>query len=534
MANKQQLENALIAAHNAGDFEAAKVFANEIKSMSTQPAQQPVQQVEQPEAPVAPLTERLGRQAGLTARYGLEGLGSIVDLAQTPVRGAMNLVLPENRQLQPVSFGGSIADVIGLPKPQNETERVVGDISRTMAGTGGVIKAAGAVSPTSAVGQGIRESLTSNVPTQLAGAVGGGGASGLTREAGGDALAQSIAGLVGGFGGGALVKPKPTGVSAQQLQNAPRDKVLKEAQKVGYVALPSDVGAGKTVRAMETVSGKFKAQELASAKNQQVTNNLTRKYLGVSEDTPLTTDVFDDLRNSFAEPYRAASQLPAGQIGTTSAKSLATGGKTTTPVLKNGAQLVEEIKIARDDSRAAWKSFNSGMASNPTEARKAAQAADSLVDTLEKQLDKLAQINNQPELLKSLNEARRNIAKVHTVEKATNPITGAVDAKAIARQVAKKAPVTGELQLVGKFAQAFPKVTKQVAEPPNAFSIYDIAGTSFGLGAANPFLASLPAARIAGRYGVLSQPVQQRFVQPQYEQPTTPFVPYMGLLNEEQ
>jgi ribosomal protein L29 len=484
--------------------------------------------------PVAPLSQRLGRQAGLTARYGLEGLGSIVDLAQTPVRGAINLALPENRQLQPVSFGGSIADVLGLPQPQNKTERVVGDISRTIAGTGGVIKAASAVSPTSAVGQGIRESLTSNVPTQLAGAVGGGGASGLTREAGGDALAQSIAGLVGGFGGGALVKPKPTGVSAQQLQNAPRDKVLKEAQKVGYVALPSDVGAGKAVRAMETVSGKFKAQELASSKNQQVTNSLTRKYLGVSEDTPLTTDLFDDLRNSFAEPYRAASQLPAGQIGTTSSKSLATGGKTTNPVLKNGAQLVEEIKIARDDSRAAWKSFNSGMASNPTEARKAAQSADTLVDTLEKQLDKLAQINKQPELLKSLNEARRNIAKVHTVEKATNPITGAVDAKAIARQVAKKAPITGDLQLVGKFAQAFPKVTKQVAEPPNAFSIYDVAGTTFGLGAANPLLASLPAARIAGRYGMLSQPVQQRFVQPQYQQPTTPFVPYMGLLNEEQ
>ena len=94
MANKQQLEDALVAAHNAGDTEAASVIANEIKSMSTQP----MPQVQQPVAPVAPLTERLGRQAGLTARYGLEGLGSIVDLAQAPVRGAINLALPENRQ----------------------------------------------------------------------------------------------------------------------------------------------------------------------------------------------------------------------------------------------------------------------------------------------------------------------------------------------------------------------------------------------------------------------------------------------------
>lgn len=484
--------------------------------------------------PVAPLTERLGRQAGLTARYGLEGAGSLIDLLQAPIRGAMNLALPANRQLQPVSAGGSLADVLGLPQPQNATERVVGDISRTMVGTGATMGLGGLAVPTSMTGQGVKTALTANAPTQLAASIGGGGGAGLTRESGGGELAQLAGGLAGGIAGAKVAKPVPTGVSIEQLQNAPRDKILKAGQSVGYVALPSQVGAGKNVRAMETVSGKFKAEELASAKNQQVTNNLTRKYLGVADDTPLTTDVFDDLRSSFAEPYRLAEQLPSGQIGTYSSRSLATGGKTTTPIFKNGQQLVEEIKIARDDSRAAWKSFNSGMASNSTEVRKAAQASDKLVDTLENQLDKLAQINNQPELVNSLNEARRNIAKVHTVEKATNPITGTVDAKAIARQVAKKAPITGQLQLIGKFAQAFPKVTKPVSEQPNPFSIYDVAGTSLGVGAANPLLALLPAARVAGRYGMLSKPVQQGFVQPQYQSPTAPFVPYMGLLNSQE
>lgn len=525
MANKEQLENALVAAHNAGDTEAASVIANEIKGLSAQPVQQ---------APQAPLTERLGRQAGLTARYGLEGAGSLIDLLQAPVRGAMNLALPANRQLQPVSAGGSLANVLGLPQPQNATERVVGDISRTMVGTGATMGLGGLTAPTSMTGQGIKTALTANAPTQLAASIGGGGGAGLTRESGGGELAQMTAGIAGGIAGAKVAKPAPTGVSLQKLQNAPRDEILKAGQSVGYVALPSQVGAGKTVRAMETVSGKYKAEELASAKNQQVTNNLTRKYLGVADDTPLTTEVFDDLRSSFAEPYRLASELPAGQIGTTSSKSLATGGKTTAPIFKNGQQLVEEIKMARDDSRAAWKAFNSGMASNPTEVRKAAQASDKLVDTLENQLDKLAQINNQPELVNSLNEARRNIAKVHTVEKATNPITGTVDAKAIARQVAKKAPITGQLQLIGKFAQAFPKVTKPVSEQPNPFSIYDVAGTSLGVGAANPLLALLPAARVAGRYGMLSKPVQQQFVQPQYQSPTAPFVPYMGLLNSQE
>jgi hypothetical protein len=485
------------------------------------------------EQPQKPFIDRLGRQVGLTARYGLEGVGSVVDMLQAPVRGAINLALPQENQLQPVSAGGSIANALGLPQPETATERVVGDISRTVAGTGNVIGLANLAKPISQAGSGIQNVLTSNAKSQLAASTGGGAASGVTREAGGGQVAQSVAGLAGGIGGGLIIKPTATGVSTQKLQNATRDKVLKDGQKAGYVALPSDVGSGKLTRTMETVSGKFKAQELASSKNQQVTNNLTRKYLGLSDDVPLTTEVFDDLRNSFSEPYRLASQLPAGQVGTLKARSLGTGGKTTTPIIKNGQQLVDEIKIARDDSRASWKSFNSGLSSNATETRKAAQASDALVKKLESELDALARFSNQPELVRDLNVARQNIAKVHTVEKATNPITGSVNAQAIGRQVAKKAPITNELDLIGKFAKAFPKVTKQVSGDPNAFSIYDVIGTSVGIGSSNPLLAMLPALRVAGRYGVLSKPVQQTMVQPQYKPPTVQFVPFQGLLGSQ-
>ena len=157
MADRKQLEDALISAHEAGDSEAASIIAGEIKALGEQPIAAPQVQV----TPQAPLTERLGRQAGLTARYGLEGLGSLVDLAQAPVRGAINLALPENKQLQPVSAGGSLADLFGLPQPENATERVVGDVSRTLAGTGGIFNAARLAAPTSAVGQGVKTSLTS-------------------------------------------------------------------------------------------------------------------------------------------------------------------------------------------------------------------------------------------------------------------------------------------------------------------------------------------------------------------------------------
>jgi ribosomal protein L29 len=519
MADRQQLENALVAAHEAGDTEAAQMFANEIKSLP----------------PPRTTGEEFKRQVGLTGRYGLEGLGSIVDLAQAPIRGAINLAMPKDRQLQPVSLGGSIADVLGLPQPETGTERVIGDVSRAIAGTGGVMKLASGLTPTTNIGKNVATSLSANAPTQLAGAVGAGGASGLTREAGGGEVAQMLAGLGGGMAAGALVSPKPIGLSKEQLQNVKKDKLLNTAQKAGYIALPSDVGAGKGAKALETLSGKFKSEELASSKNQNVANNLTRKYLGLPESAPLNDDTFSALRDTYSEPYRLASQLPAGQVNEPTIQLL-TGKPTTKPIYKSGAQIVDELKMARDDARAAWKSYNSGTANNPTELRKQAQASEKLVTQLEKQLDSLAQSANQPDLLQALNDARRNIAKVYTVEKATIG-ENLIDYRKIGKAIDKGAPVTGELALAGKFAKEFPRVNKPVAYEPTAFTLPDVFASGVGLGidalTGVPFASGFPAARVGSRYLMESAPFQQRYVKPKYDPLVTPFIPYAGLLDQQ-
>lgn len=485
--------------------------------------------------PQRSMYEELMRQAGLTGRYGLEGLGSIVDLAQAPIRGAINLAMPKDRQLQPVSLGGSIANMLGLPQPATGTERVVGDISRAIAGTGGVMKLAGGLSPTTDIGRNIATSLASNAPTQLASAIGAGGAGGLTREAGGGEVAQMVAGLGGGIAGGALVSPKPIGLSKEQLQNINKDKLLNTAQKAGYIALPSDVGAGKGAKALETLSGKFKSEELASSKNQNVANNLTRKYLGLPESAPLNDDTFSALRDTYSEPYRLASQLPAGQVNEPTIQLL-TGKPTTKPIYKSGAQIVDELKMARDDSRAAWKSYNSGTANNPTELRKQAQASEKLITQLEKQLDSLATSANQPDLLKALNDARRNIAKVYTVEKATIG-ENLIDYRKIGKAIDKGAPVTGELALAGKFAKEFPRVNKPVAYEPTAFTLPDVFASGVGLGidalTGVPFASGFPAARVGSRYLMESAPFQQKYVKPKYDPLVTPFIPYAGLLDQQ-
>ncbi len=478
----------------------------------------------------APLGERLGRQAGLTGRYIAESAAGLADIVGSPVRAALNLALPQSMQISTLT---QAASNLPLPKPETKTERLVGDVSKAVASTGLTAGIGGLAQPVSQFGKGVQQVLTSNLPTQLASAIGGGSASGLARESGAGVLGQVAAGLAGSLAGAGVVKPTAVAPSTQQLQNAPRDKVLKEAQKAGYVALPSDVGAGRTARTLETVSGKFKAEELASARNQQVTNNLARKYLGLNEETPLTSETLDSLRERAGTVYQQASELPAGKVAETTTKSLATGGKQTEPVFKSGAQLIEEIKLARDDARSAWKAFNFGT-DKPTQARNAALAADNRVTALEAQLETLAKQNNQPELLNQLKRARQEIAKIYTVDKATNPITGMVDAKVIGKQLDKNVPISGDLALAGKFAKTFPRVNKPVAETPNPFSIYDVIGASYGAGATNPLILGLPLARVGSRYAMESPAFQQRFVQPQYQPITQPFIPYQGILNTEE
>src|SRR3990172_7122995 len=56
------------------------------------------------------------RQLGLTARYGIEGVGGMLDFASSPIRGALNMLPGVN--INPGS-GEALANGLGLPSPQS-------------------------------------------------------------------------------------------------------------------------------------------------------------------------------------------------------------------------------------------------------------------------------------------------------------------------------------------------------------------------------------------------------------------------------
>lgn len=208
MADLQTLESALRKADSAGDVESATILANEIRKM--RPASVDAGQS----------INSIPRQIGLTARYGIEGLANNAQLLTEPIRYVTDRLTGSTGKTKPAGvLASEFADYIGLPKPQNADERVVGDATRLMAGAGALGGAAQAASSLPGAAGRIGSFLSANMGQQTAAAAGAGLAGGATREAGGSPMMQAGAALLGGVGAGMgvnaaadLAKKAATGV----------------------------------------------------------------------------------------------------------------------------------------------------------------------------------------------------------------------------------------------------------------------------------------------------------------------------------
>ena len=199
----------------------------------------------------------LARQAGLTARHGLEGLGQAAEIVTEPVRhlvtdpAARAMGLPEGRPMGKVAEGA--ADAMGLPRPANATERVVGDAARFMAGGAGMAGTAGKVAQLVRPGplQAAAELMAANPGMQIAGAAGAGAGAGQSREAGGNEAMQAAAGLAGGLTVGGMVQAARAGIqSASALLPARAQHVERQIEQtmgsagVNWAEVPESIRQG--------------------------------------------------------------------------------------------------------------------------------------------------------------------------------------------------------------------------------------------------------------------------------------------------
>lgn len=348
---------------------------------------------------------------------------------------------------------------------------------------------------------------------------------------GGETMANIGLGAAGGAGGkwlgdkaGAYVADKLKAGQAAQQANAQKVAAAQAAAKEGYVIPPADLpNQGALTEAVSGLSGKIKTAQTASAKNQQVTNGLVRRELGLDDAVPLNLDTLKGIRSQAGQAYEAVASTgtitPSKAYGEALDKIVAPFKKASegfpnakpSPVLAeidslrspqfDAASAVAKIKELRGAADSAYAQGNKDLGKA---LKDGALALENAID------EHLTTIGAPADLLKGFRDARQTIAKTYTVQKALNAETGDVNAQVLARELAKDRPLSGNIRKVAEAAQSFPKATQALKEAPKALSPLDFGAAGIGLAGSggNPLAALGLVARPAARNALLSAPVQ--------------------------
>lgn len=376
-----------------------------------------------------------------------------------------------------------------------------------------------------------------------AGAAGVGALTGAVTTEGGlaDRVKGAAAGQVGGIAGKGLGDTISAGAQAvssaitnklaqRQVANAGKDAALAQAQQAGYVVTPamsSQPGAIGT--AAEAIGGKIKTQQLASVKNQAVTNDLVKSELGIAPDKQISREVLDGIRKDAGTAYsviRSTGTVNADAPFVNALQAIGSkyqGAAQSFPGLTRGNPVqemvdslnqpsftadaaVDAVSILRDRATAAYRSGDTGQG-------KAAKAA---ANALEDMLDRHAQASGlSGDSISAFRTARQTIAKSHSVEGALNDATGDVSARALGNQINRGKPLSGNLKTAGDFANSFRAAAQDGVTVPK-FSVLDAAAGAYGAGSGNLLALGLPLVRPAARSVALSRSVQNGLL-PSYQ-----------------
>lgn len=308
------------------------------------------------------------------------------------------------------------------------------------------------------------------------------------------ALAGPVARRVGEWGAG-----REAAMNLKKSQNAVADKTLQMGKDAGYVVPPSAVNDSFVGRRLESIAGKTALGQEAAIRNQSVTDRLAREAASLSPEQPISRTNLRQARYDLAAPHREIAGLS-----------------------QQAASDLEALQQARFDSKMAWKEFNR---QGNRDAFNDATAAAAKAKALEKSLEGHAQQAGRPDLAEALKTARTKIAQNRQVQEATNVGTGSVDASVIGRSLDQGSPLTGPLETIGRFQQAYKPYMREGSTIPTPGVSKSEALASALLGTAGAATGS-PGAMLAGglpllsgptRSMLLSKPVQEVATKPNYK-----------------
>lgn len=375
MADISQVEAALLKADAAGDAAGARILAGEVRRLRGATSPQPTS--------IGDDIMQAGRQVGLTARYGLEGVGDALDFAATPIRYGLNTLFNPPKSGQEALYGSEndpirgrtgkvVADMLGLPSPESRTERIIGSGARTMAGVGafgGAFNSA-AKSVAEPLTKKLFEAMASQPLQQASGAAVGGISGEAAKEGGAGFGGQFLASLLGGFGGAAAGSYAERGLNAA---SALKDRLMKPSitdteVKFRLNQILSDKGID-----LSQIPTQFRADLIAEAKRSYDTGN---------DLNPDAVRRFADYSMVGATPLRGNLTLDPVQL--TREKNLAKyGANSSSPELqalaqrenKNNATLIEGLNNLgangqfADDAYAAGKAATGAVTARDARAK---------------------------------------------------------------------------------------------------------------------------------------------------------------------
>ncbi len=293
-----------------------------------------------------------------------------------------------------------------------------------------------------------------------------------------------------------------SGLRGKPQLNPTQAETLAEGQKAGYVVSPSTVNLSFLNEKLESIAGKAAVGQEAAKRNQDITNALVAKELGLPKGTSLTEASLSKARESAGKTYEEVEKLKPPDSMEWFPRF-------------HDKDLFQQLKKARADANLAYKS-NAAVPHPDMLAR--AEALSAKADSIDADLEAIAKASGKEGLINELAKARTQFAKSYEYERALNIGDENISAPKIGALLNKEGLTgkTGATATIGRMQQAFPSVMREGAKVP-------VAGVS-GTDAAASALLSVaggagmgPAGILAGGLPLLRGPARNLALSPAYQ-----------------
>ena len=325
-----------------------------------------------------------------------------------------------------------------------------------------------------------------------------------------------------------------------------QQRTFDVGQREGYVVPPATIKPSLRNVALESIGGKQATEQTARMTNQQVTNKLANRTLGLPETREITQDTLEQVRDEAGKVYDAVTK--AGRIAADAdyksglqkmraeiSEIMSDFPDADIAAASDIEKLIKSLDVSDFDAKSGMaflKQLRNEAADNlaaiddPT--RKAlGRAQRSAAENLEEMIFRHLSSIGQGELAKQFDNARRQIAKSYTIQAALDEGSGSVDAMKLSQILNKGKPLSPELEIAARMGGSFPRAmirperTGSVGSNALDLAMTGAGAVSFPLVSVSPYAAlGIIPAKYGARRLALSKALQRQLLGEQYTLPS--------------